>query len=101
MNMSSNPYIFYILDSIDMYLLNDWCICMIVLMVIVINLKLKDQLLYASSRKLYRPFYFTSLKHCFVLFLIFKYFLLYNEQKLTCIIKIIMHASVILCYIFL
>lgn len=43
MNMSSNPYIFYILDSIDMYLLNDWCICMIVLIVIVINLKLKDQ----------------------------------------------------------
>lgn len=42
MNMFSNFYIFYILDFIDMYLLNDWCICMIVLIVIVINLKLKD-----------------------------------------------------------
>lgn len=43
MNVYNNPYIFYI-DYIDMYLLNDWCRNVLyVLIMIVINLKLKEQ----------------------------------------------------------
>lgn len=43
MNVYNNPYIFYI-DYIDMYLLNDWCHNVLyVLIMIVINLKLKEQ----------------------------------------------------------